>query len=108
MAPTSITTPLSRTTSHNLSKSRHCLSLLALSIFFLVLVFSTRPMHGAEPSDTEIVRRSLPGSTGLSSSSAEVSAFHPNHFKTHHPSSRSEYEAGDHEVPSGPNPISNR
>ncbi|KAI4374396.1 hypothetical protein MLD38_012398 [Melastoma candidum] len=109
MAPTSIATL------HNLPLPQHnpplFIPLGPLHLLPCPRVLD-RPMHGADPTDTEIARRSLTGSTELSSSSfsssVKVTAFHPKHFKTYHPSSRLEYEAGDHEVPSGPNPISNR
>nr|GMD17247.1 CLAVATA3/ESR (CLE)-related protein TDIF-like [Ipomoea batatas] len=44
-----------------------------------------------------------------SSSSSATMKLHPNPRRSsHRHSSRREFEAGDHAVPSGPNPISNR
>ncbi|KAI4319329.1 hypothetical protein MLD38_032937 [Melastoma candidum] len=103
MAPPSpsIPTPSSKT----LHRSSPLSALLSIFVA-LLLVLSIRPTHGASPSPldaspTGTSRRLLPDSVA-------ASAFRPQYAKTHHPASRSEYEAGDHEVPSGPNPISNR
>ncbi|CAI9770634.1 unnamed protein product [Fraxinus pennsylvanica] len=79
---------------------------LGLVFIFLVLVNSSDPSKHSMDS-------SLPSRRLLlnSDSAAKSTNFHPRKREKHsHGSSYSkrEFEAGDHEVPSGPNPISNK
>ncbi|KAI4341612.1 hypothetical protein MLD38_026312 [Melastoma candidum] len=104
MAPTSPSIP-SPTSSKTLHRSSPFSALLSVFVV-LLLVLPIQPLHGVSPLPSDA---SSTSSRRFLSESLAVSAFHPQQAKTHQPpASRSEYEAGDHEVPSGPNPISNR
>ncbi|KAI3411671.1 uncharacterized protein J3R85_017713 [Psidium guajava] len=117
----------SSTSSSPLSEGHTKLSHLFITFFlflsllsFLFLVSTIQPMDRAEkpslmPSSSSLIiaRRLLlspsdhsKGSTSSSSSSSTVS-FHPKKASNRKASAR-QFEAGAHEVPSGPNPISNR
>ncbi|KAL7172737.1 hypothetical protein ACSBR2_032249 [Camellia fascicularis] len=98
------------------TKSHPFLLFLSLLFIFLILV------HSEDPSTTpSSMASSIPTRRLLADSSSSPTSkmnFHPkNTQNSHTPSSsssssssstRREFEAGAHEVPSGPNPISNR
>ncbi|XP_048138897.1 CLAVATA3/ESR (CLE)-related protein TDIF [Rhodamnia argentea] len=115
----------SSSTSSSLSEGHTKLNHLFITFFlflsllsFVFLVSTIHPMDGAEKpslvrssSSLIIARRLLLSSSDhsmeSSSSSSSTVSFHPKKASNRKASSR-QFEAGAHEVPSGPNPISNR
>ncbi|CDP03858.1 unnamed protein product [Coffea canephora] len=101
--------------SESSSKSQNpFLLFLGLIFIFLVLVHSSDPSISPSLESTQtLVPHSSPSSASSPSPPSSAMKLHSRRSKTMHtPSSSSssasrEFEAGEHEVPSGPNPISN-
>lgn len=108
-AATSTTTTISL-----VPKTRNSFALLALLVF--VFLVSTRHVDRSQSSLSLATSSSVSLISRRLLSESSVSNFHPNPTKKHHhassstsnPSTKREFKAGAHEVPSGPNPISNR
>uniref|UniRef100_A0A803LAH9 Uncharacterized protein n=1 Tax=Chenopodium quinoa TaxID=63459 RepID=A0A803LAH9_CHEQI len=113
MAKTNKTPPSSSLRENNYNKSHPFILFLSFLFIFLLLA---RPADQIRHSNmvSEPDNQTLPASTASTSSSSSTattttSTLRPNN-KAHHEKSlpSKQFEASEHEVPSGPNPISNR
>ncbi|XP_042482659.1 CLAVATA3/ESR (CLE)-related protein TDIF-like [Macadamia integrifolia] len=92
--------------------------LLFLGILFIILLLATpsdqsrmiMSMASSLPTKKHLSESSSTTATTTTTSTSQTTMdLHPHNTKTtHHSSSSRQFEAGEHEVPSGPNPISNR
>uniref|UniRef100_A0A803MLN1 Uncharacterized protein n=1 Tax=Chenopodium quinoa TaxID=63459 RepID=A0A803MLN1_CHEQI len=104
------TPPSSSPRENNYNKSQPFILFLSFLFIFLLLA---RPADQIRHSNmvSEPDSQTLPASTASTSSSstATTSTLRPNK-KAHHEKTlpSKQFEASEHEVPSGPNPISNR
>ncbi|KNA15906.1 hypothetical protein SOVF_092920 [Spinacia oleracea] len=89
--------------------------LLFIAFLFVFLLLLARPAHQirhsnmvSEPITTQTLSASNPTTTTTTTTTPTSTLLRPK--KTHHEKTlpSKQFEASDHEVPSGPNPISNR
>ncbi|KAI5568504.1 hypothetical protein BDE02_12G018100 [Populus trichocarpa] len=99
------------------TKAHHFLSLLALLFIFILLTTSTKPINPTNMAASISIKRLLLESSEPASSTMNLHPKQTQDARTSSSSSsstssskstRTKFGAAAHEVPSGPNPISNR